>query len=216
MQIYVWGVDSAVNVTEELFQCVLQNFGYPGFWGRYLVRVQGLSEGLAKPEISFIHNKGIKLLPIYNSIQEAKGYYRGRAAANNAAFYAQNLSIPKGIPIFADIEPHFQIDDEWIQGWTDEIILSGYKSGIYNFPVTGGFNTAFCNAVKENKQIKTLNILWSAEPELEPSGLLDAPDYKPAGPVCGGNVWAWQYSRKVTSCPIDTNLAGSELVNILW
>ncbi len=215
MQSYEWGVDSAEIVTEELFQCVLQNFGYPGFWGRYLVRVQGVSEGLTQLEISFMRSKGIKLLPIYNSIREAKGYYRGRAAGNNAVLYAQNLNIPKGMPIFADIEPFFQIDDEWIQGWTEEMVLGEYKSGIYNFPETGGFNKAFCDAVKENKQIKALNILWSAEPELEPSGPLNPPEYRPLGPDCGGNVWAWQYSRKVTSCPIDTNLASSELVNIL-
>jgi len=188
MFLYEWGVDSAENVTEDLFQCVFQNFGYPGFWGRYLVRVQGISEGLTQPEISFIHSKGIKLLPIYNSIQEGKGYYLGRSAANNAALYAQKFEIPKGTPIFADIEPFFQINNEWIQGWTDEIILCGYKSGIYNYPATGSFNKAFCNAIKENKQIKALNILWSAEPELEPSGPENAPPYMPIAPDCGGNV----------------------------
>lgn len=216
MSIYEWGIDSAQNVTEELFQCVMRNFGYPRFWGRYLVRVPGISEGLTKQEITFIRNKGVKLLPIYNSFQAAQGYRQGRAAANNAVFHARELGIPKGIPLFANVERFFQIDGEWIQGWTEALVISGYKSGIYNDPVVGGFHKAFCNAVRENEKIKRLTILWSAQPELEPSGPQNPPNYNPYAPGCGGNVWAWQYSRKVTQCPIDTDLANSSLVNILW
>lgn len=215
MAAYEWGVDSAEDVTEDLFQCVVRNFGYPRFWGRYLVRVPGVSEGLTVQEISFIQSKGIKLLPVYNSFQEAKGYGQGRAAADDAAFHAEKLGIPKGIPLFANVERFFQADDEWIQGWTEAISASGYKSGMYHDPVAGGFNEAFCNAAKENKMIKILNILWSAQPETEPSGPQNAPIYNPKVPVCGGNVWVWQYSRKITQCPIDFNLACSSLVNIL-
>jgi len=216
LSVYVWGIDSAENVTEDLFQCVIGNFGFPRFWGRYLVRVPGISEGLTLEEISFIRRKGVKLLPIYNSFQTAKGYEQGRKAANNAAFHARELGIPNGIPLFANVEQFFDIDDEWIQGWTEAIVTSGYRSGIYNDPVTGAFNQAFCNAVKENDSVKVLNILWSAQPELESSGPQNPPNYNPKGPDCGGNVWVWQYSRNVTQCPIDTNLAYSSFANILW
>lgn len=214
--IYEWGIDSAENVTEDLFQCVINNFGYPRFWGRYLIRVPDVSEGLTEQEISFIQSKGIKILPIYNSFREAKGYGHGKATADNAIFNALNLGIPKRIPLFADVEPFFQIDAEWIQGWTETMVTSGYKSGIYNDPVTGDFNKAFCNAVKENEMIKIQNLLWSAQPESEPSGPQNPPRYEPTAPDCGGNVWAWQYSRNADLCPIDTNLANSNLVNILW
>lgn len=213
---YQWGVDSAQNVTEDLFQCVLSNFGYPVFWGRYLVRVPNISEGLTEEEISFIHSKGVKLLPIYNAFQEARGYMQGQAAAATAAFYAHMLGIPEGTPLFADVESDFQVDKDWIQGWTEGMAVSGYKSGIYNDPSTGGFNRAFCNAVKENEEIKTLNILWSATPVLEPSGPGNPPFYRPHAPACGGNVCLWQYSRDTPACPIDTNLAPSSFVNMLW
>ena len=216
MSVYEWGIDSAENVTEDLFQCVLRNFGYPRFWGRYLVRVPRISEGLTIDEISFIQSKGIKLLPIYNSFQTARGYVQGRAAANDAIFHAQELGIPQGIPLFANVEQFFDIDGEWIQGWTEAIVTNGYKSGIYNDPVIGGFNQAFCDAAKDNVNIKMLSILWSAEPELEPGGHRNPPNFNPKAPYCGGNVWIWQYSRQVTQCPIDTNLAYSSLVDILW
>jgi len=214
--IFEWGVDSAENVTEDLFQCIISNFGYPRFWGRYLVRVPNVSEGLTEQEISFIHSKGIKILPIYNELQETTGYRQGISDANNAVSHAHRLGIPRGVPLFADIEQYFSIDNEWIQGWTEAITSSGYKSGIYNDPVSGDFNEAFCNAVKENKKIKTLNILWSAQPELNLSNPRNRPYYTPKAPNCGGNVWAWQYSRDVGLCPIDTNLAINSLVSILW
>lgn len=216
MSVYEWGIDSAEHVTEDLFQCVMRHFGYPKFWGRYLVRVPAVSEGLTEQEITFIRSKGIKLLPIYNSFQSAIGYAQGRAAANNAVFRAEELGAPKGIPIFANVEQFFNIDDEWIQGWTEAIITGGYRSGIYNDPVTGSFNRAFCDAVNENESVKRLNILWSAQPVQEPSGPQNPPIYHPNTPDCGGNVWVWQYSRDITQCPIDTNLASDRLVNILW
>lgn len=216
MPVYEWGVDSAQNVTEDLFQCVISNLGYPIFWGRYLVRVSGISEGLTKKEILLIQSEGVKLLPIYNAFQKAEGYIQGRAAADHAIFHARKLGIPEGVPLFANLEKFFRIDKEWIRGWSEGMVIGGYKSGFYNDPVIGGFNEAFCNAVKENEAIRKLTILWSAQPELEPGGPRDAPRYNPKTPACGGNVWVWQYSRRVTQCPVDSNLADSRLVNMLW
>ena len=186
------------------------------FWGRYLVRVPAVSEGLTKQEISFIHGRGIKILPVYNAFREAKGYRQGVDAARDAVYYAGILGIPGSSPLFANIENFFQVDGEWIQGWTEEMLASGYYSGIYNDPVTGGFNGAFCNAARKNQEILIHNILWSAQPETEPGGPGNQPDYKPSAPDCGGNVWVWQYSRKTTRCPIDFNLAVSGLAALLW
>lgn len=155
-------------------------------------------------------------MPIYNDFREAIGYQQGISDANNAVFHAQRLGVPKGVPLFADIEYFFLVDDKWIQGWTETITASGYKSGIYNDPVSGDFNNAFCNAVKENEKIKTLNILWSAQPEVNIIAPGNRPYYTPKAPDCGGNVWIWQYSRDVDFCPIDTNLAVNSLINILW
>lgn len=63
---YVWGVDSATRATEDLYNCVLNNFGKPEFWGRYLTTVEGASEGLTREEVELLHNSGTKVLPIYN------------------------------------------------------------------------------------------------------------------------------------------------------
>jgi len=92
---YIWGVDSAATVTEELYTFVRNKFGNPKFWGRYLSEVPKLSEGLTKGEISFIRNKGIKLLPIYSVYREATGYLNGQTAARNAVFHSRRLGIPE-------------------------------------------------------------------------------------------------------------------------
>ncbi|WP_407936253.1 glycoside hydrolase family 25 domain-containing protein [Litchfieldia alkalitelluris] len=54
---YVWGVDSAAAVTENLFSCVKTNYGTPKYWGRYLKGVPNVSDGLTREEISFLHGK---------------------------------------------------------------------------------------------------------------------------------------------------------------
>jgi hypothetical protein len=216
MEAYEWGVDSAQHVTEDLFQCVALTFGYPVFWGRYLVRVPRVSEGLTKQEISLIHSKGVRILPIYNDFREARGYLQGAAAANDAVYHAGRLGIPKGILLFANIEKFFPVDAEWIQGWTEGIHASGYYSGIYHDPVTGGFQEAFCNGAKENERVITYTVLWSAQPETEPSGPWNLPSFQPQSPDCGGNVWLWQYSRRITRCPVDFNLAIRGVTNMLW
>jgi hypothetical protein len=57
---YVWGVDSASPVNNQLYQCVLTNLGKPRFWGRYLSTVPRAADGLTQEEISFLHRQNIK------------------------------------------------------------------------------------------------------------------------------------------------------------
>lgn len=213
---YIWGVDSSINVTNELYQCVLQNYGLPSFWGRYLTRVPNASEGLTKEEISFIKSKGIKIVPIYNNFRRAIGIGPGRTAAANAIFHAKRLGAPKGTVIFANIEKFFEVDAEWIIAWVEKIYLSGYRTGFYHYPVTGHFNKAFCEAVQINEKVKNQSVLWSAEPELGATTEKKAPNFLPTAPVCKKDVWIWQYGRDAKQCAIDTNLADQRIFSYLW
>ncbi|MDD2218344.1 MAG: DUF1906 domain-containing protein [Eubacteriales bacterium] len=216
MPTYDWGIDSARIATEELLTCVIDNFGHPKFWGRYLLTIPNISQGLTAQEIAFIRSNDIKILPIYNRIFDAMTYSVGVANAIDAISSAQRLGIPRDVPLFADIEPFFSVDSEWVEGWTETISSSGYRSGIYNSPLIGDFSNAFCEAAERNETVRTFNILWSAQPVADPSGPENPPEYKPASVECGGNVLAWQYSRDLAECPIDTNLADSTLTEMLW
>ncbi|WP_177167275.1 hypothetical protein [Salinibacillus kushneri] len=62
---YLWGVDSSTNVTQDLYNCVLNNYGKPEYWGRYLTTVPNAAEGLTQEEIGLLHNSGTKVPTIH-------------------------------------------------------------------------------------------------------------------------------------------------------
>ena len=212
----VWGVDSAAKVTENLFTCVKNGLGYPKYWGRYLSDVPNVSDGLTKSEITFLRNRGVKVIPIYNNFREATGYARGRATAVNTLFHARRLGIPPNTVLFANIEDFFQVDEAWIRGWVEAMYPSGYRPGIYHDPVKGEFSAAYCEAAKNNNLVAGQTILWSSMPRPGTSKEQRAPSFKPAAPKCKANVWLWQYGRDSSICPVDTNLADRRLLDYLY
>ncbi|AEI39332.1 glycoside hydrolase domain-containing protein [Paenibacillus mucilaginosus] len=216
MATYVWGVDSASPVDEKLLSCVTEQFGKPRFWGRYLTTIQGVASGLSKGEISLLHRQGIRILPIYNEFRAATGYENGKKTAQEAAQQARRLGIPRGTFLFSNVERFFAVDTLWILGWVNTIRTTGYKSGIYHDPVQGGFSAAFCEAVRRDYRVTSETALWSAEPQRPASGPDAPPIYAPKKPHCSANVWAWQYSRDVQGCPVDTNLMDTRLFGQLF
>ncbi|MFC4320382.1 glycoside hydrolase domain-containing protein [Litchfieldia salsa] len=213
---YLWGVDSVATVTEEFYSCVKSNYGTPKYWGRYLTEVPNVSEGLTRKEITFIHNKGMKVLPIYNVLTEAIGYANGQLSARNAVYNARRLGIPDHIALFADIEGFLNVDEAWIRGWVESLYPTGYRPGIYHDPVEGDFARSYCEAVSKNKQIAIQSILWCTDPHLGVSKEKNAPKYKPTSPKCKSNVWVWQYGRDAPDCPVDTNLIDQRGFNYLY
>ncbi|UJW58650.1 glycoside hydrolase domain-containing protein [Salipaludibacillus agaradhaerens] len=211
-----WGVDSATDVDQALYACVVANFGQPDFWGRYLTTVPNVNEGLTREEIAFLQGVGIKLMPIYNDFSEALGYTQGRVAARNAIFHAQRLGITGDIFIFANLENFFNIDADWLIGWADAFVDSSFRPGYYNDPIEGDFNEAFCEAQEQSENVRFQTVLWSAEPEPGVTTKANTPVYNPEAPECGGNVWAWQYGRDAAACPIDTVLMEERLFNSLF
>lgn len=216
MVTYHWGVDSSQAVTKSLYDCVLNNFGKPTFWGRYLTRVEGASEGLTREEIQLLHNSGTKVLPIYNDFRRAVGENQGRVVAMTAVYHANRLGIRKGTPIFANIEKFFEVDSNWINGYVNYLYNTDYKPGFYHDPTEGNFAQAFCQASSNNPRVANQSVLWSAQPEPGVTKLKDAPNFNPTTVPCKANVWAWQYGRNSDVCPIDTNLVDSRLFEMLY
>lgn len=210
-----WGVDSAQIADEKLLACVRKEYGSPDFWGRYLTTVQGASEGLTTTEIRFLKNNGIKVMPIYNNFRRAVGRQDGVVAARNAIYNARRLGIIKGTVLFANVERFFEVDANWIIGWAETMLPSGYRPGFYYDPVTGGFNNAYCRAANTSVIVKNQSILWSAEPEPGVSPKRNAPRFNPRKPNCFATVWGWQYGRNSKTCPIDTVLVDEKLYNLM-
>lgn len=213
---YQWGVDSAAKVTKDLYNCVLHNFGRPQVWGRYLTTVPNAAEGLTLDEVELLHASGTKVLPIYNNFRAAVGYDNGVLVARNTIFQARRLGIPKDTVLFANVERFFDVDDDWIRGYVNTFIPSGYRAGIYHDPIEGLFNQAYCQAVQNDNKVSRQLILWSAEPDPGATKRREAPNFNPNKPNCSANVWGWQYGRDALECPIDTNLFDNRLYRLLW
>ncbi|WP_017470443.1 glycoside hydrolase domain-containing protein [Amphibacillus jilinensis] len=213
---YIWGVDSANEATKDLYDCVLTQFGKPEYWGRYLTRVEGASEGITTEEVQLLHNSNTKIMPIYNDFLEAIGERQGLIVAQNAIFHARRLGIPKGKILVANIENFFNIDAAFISGFVEAMYISDYKPGLYHDPDQGQFDRAYCEAVELNDRVAEQTVLWSAEPEYGVTGRRDAPPFQPSEPNCRSNVWGWQYGRDAEACPIDTNLIDQRFYNMLW
>lgn len=214
--VYIWGVDSVAAVNDKLYKCVQQNFGHPKFWGRYLTTIPNVNEGLSRDEIVFLHQKGIRIMPVYNAFREAKGYREGRVAARNASFHAGRFKFPKGTFLFAKVEKFFEVDEGWIRGWVDGMSPTGYKPGFYHDPRTGSFSKAYCEAVANNNNVAIQSVLWSAENEHGITKESNAPMFRPLKVPCKANLWGWQYGRDSTPCGINTNLIDRRLYEGLW
>jgi hypothetical protein len=220
-----WGVDSASKVTEDFYQCVVKNFGKPAFWGRYLKAIPGISDELTKEEVSFLHEKGVKILPIHSAFEkeETSTYKQGAEIANEAISYAERVGVPKGKIIFGDIEVYYPVKAAWISGFVNTVYAAGYQVGIYHDPIGGAFKFAYCEAAQQDKIVREQTVLWGNQPQLGIRGKDQLRCFLPARPPCecfGSSfrpkVWAWQYGIDSKICPIDTNLINRQLFKMLW
>ncbi|HEU5141422.1 MAG TPA: glycoside hydrolase domain-containing protein, partial [Bacillales bacterium] len=206
--------DTASRVTESFYQCVEKNYGKPDVWGRYMETTGDISFGLTKEEISLIHKKGGKIMLLYNHLDSATGFEDGKAEAETAISYAKDLGVPDGTALFADIEPVFPVDADFIRGWIKKMSSSPYKAGFYgDFSEGSNLRKAYDSA---KEKIENKPILWSFQPRIGITSKANAPnDFDPAAPKSAKTL-AWQYGIGGEKCNIDTNLAVSEILKYLW
>lgn len=208
-----WGVDSATYTDEEFLGCVVDNFGEPVVWGRYLGEKEGVSEGLDTAEVQLLHDNDIQILVIYNHVEDARGYDNGVNHAEEAIAMAEELEIPEGVAIFVDIEPDYPVDAVFMEGWYQTMVDSNYEPGVY-----GVFDeeSELLNAYNSMEQEVLENtIVWTAYPQEEVTTKENAPDYNPQGPE-NARVYGWQYAIDSETCNIDTNLFEGNMLEYLW
>lgn len=212
----VWGVDSASVTTEEVYVCVNDQFGKPEIWGRYLGSKEGVSRGITKKEVQYLHDREIKILPIYNHFTKAEGHDRGVELAQHAVSLAQEIGLPEDKAIFADIEPDYPVDASFIQGWYDGLKDTAYQPGIYGvFAEDQALFEIYNQVLKDNEELGKEMIIWSAHPQLEITTKDNAPKYEPIAPK-NSLLLGWQYGIDAKECHIDTNLFKAEIIEYLW
>jgi peptidoglycan hydrolase-like protein with peptidoglycan-binding domain len=203
----LWGVDTTSFVTSAFLSEVGNNFGTPQFVGRY-IDARSFSPMTAS-EASFIHSRGIRILPILSDFGGDTSRTTGVSRANDALSKAQALGIPKGTILIVDLENGSAVDAGYIEGWYDTITAAGYIAGYYENPLPGSseFNGAFCAAIGGDAAVARA-ILYADEPSPGRTPASSAPSFGPTGLLCngqdlGGLTRIWQYG-----------LQGSGAVNI--
>ncbi|MUV38894.1 hypothetical protein JNUCC1_02766 [Lentibacillus sp. JNUCC-1] len=209
----LWGVDSATQADQDMYQCVNSNYGTPAVWGRYLGDIENVSDALTKDEAAFLHEKDVQILVIYNLIEDATGYENGAAHAESAIDAANELDIPEGVALFADIEPIFPVDTAFLESWYDTLKNSAYEPGVYGVFDEGSDILSSYNEMEPSRQQDT--VVWTAFPQQDITTKENAPDYAAQGPD-QAKVYGWQYAIDGETCTIDTNLFKPEMRRYLW
>ncbi len=213
---YVWGVDSASIVEEDFYACIRDNFGEPAAFGRYLGTKEGVSFGLSSEEVAFLHERDIKIIPIYNHFTDARGYENAVAEAEVAIAYAQEIGIPEGVYIYADIEPSYPVDSAFLLGWYETIKASSYNVGYYGIFAPGeNLSAAYEEFLTNIEDPSGISIWHSSSPYIGVTSKQNAPEFQPEVPEFVP-VQIWQYGIDAETCNIDTNLIQSSLLDSLW
>ena len=202
---FLWGVDTINAVNQPCnypaatcYQAVLQAFGLPDFFGRYIGT--GAFD-MTHSEVSYAHSVGLAIMPIYSDFLQGTttGSTNGVNYANDAANAARNLGIPSGVVIYIDIEPGAAIDSAFIQAWVDTAAQRGYQGGFYENP-GGNFGGAYCSAGR-NAQLD------SFEPSGGGTSRNASPSFSPFRPGCANQTNVWQYAINIGSPNIDDDEA---------
>jgi hypothetical protein len=224
-----WGVDSATGANsivgnQTLFDFVTQQCGQPpGFWGRYI----GGLYPLTAAEAQFLHNKGCRILIIYNGAQNTVSSVQGAFPAgvndaNKAITAAQALGVPSGVWIYADVEASWKPTSGWFQGWSDTMFNSefGGAGGVYGNPHrtnAANFNIPYCDAFNNDANMQgTAAYVFSSEPEPGCSTASGAPAFAPDMPPCNPNTVIWQYAEDCLDGRVDEDLATDAGLASMW
>lgn len=193
-----WGVDTAAKADFELpdkngrrmklFDIITQELGMPEFWGRYIFSSSSKGvAGLTKSEANFIFERSggrcrILLIDNIAGVRFSQGKEVGKADALGALRQCGKggLDVPGGVVIYADIEPEFQCNSGWFQGWWEVMQQAGRaRGGLYVEPGQFGFSRPYRAALLATADIftkainplifppdpsNTARLLWSQRP----------------------------------------------------
>ena len=177
---------------------------------------ENTSVGLTHDEIDYLHANNIKILLIYNQFIDATGYENGKKEAVHAISLAQELNVPVGKAIFAEIQPFYPVDDKFLDGWFEVLNHSPYTPAIYGTFTPGHeLDKMYRRLANRNEDFKNNTILWTAYPQQGTTTKSEAPHYNPTTPD-GAIGLGWQYGIDGESCKIDTNLFIENIIDYVW
>lgn len=212
-----FGVDSCDPVDQTFLNSVVDEYGWPIFWGRYLSNIPACPNGAPTAnEVSFLHGgnqqgRYIYILLIQNNIAENEpSYSQGISAAFNTQGALSLLGVPSGKVAFADIED-WAMTSDWIRGWCDGMAQSQWGYGLYCTP--SAVQSNFCQAMLIDNNVANC-VIYSNEPQT--GSCAAGADWNPDNICCPSvcmETKVWQYH---ISCPDNVDLNETIDLSLMW
>ena len=142
----IFGANSSMPATAKLtngytlFDWVMRKNCFPAFWGRNL----GGENQITAEEIEFLREKDCKIALVLKDLTEAEvseggGFNHGIMAVRAA----KELLVPQnsGIALFAEFQPEWSVNHNWMLGFARALNINGYVPGfIGNTDSSKNFN----------------------------------------------------------------------------
>jgi hypothetical protein len=216
-----WGVDTSGNVTQGLIDDATGRIQKPAFWGRYLTGYP-----VTAGEIVLLKQQQIRLLPIYQGTTahpnllsgDVSGQQGAKDAVEAIGIARDTHGIPtnKGIAIYADIEPEYDVSHYWLSAWIRELTAVGYIGGIYCGSNQPGIIAGMSRLIGVDP---TKVIIWSCMPhDTTKTTKADVPvAFGTPGFSVGGVVFPvemWQYCLDYGD--YDFNVCSDRAFDAMW
>lgn len=201
----LFGVHSTAAANEtlqnnlDMFEWVKRNKIYPNFWGRNLVG----DNHLTKKEIEFVHDKGIKIAPIYHSDDPKKTEEQGRLLAKKIDVVATELRIPSETAIFLELEGE-QVTTAFMKGYAEGLMLEGFTPGFKaNTDSKYPFDREFSRGMQTEKETFKKCLVWAVAPilseyeKMTTTHLIHPDNWIPFAPsgISRNEIAVWQYGK---------------------
>lgn len=209
-----FGVDSEIEANDilqnniEQFEWVVRNKVYPCFYGRNIIG----ENHLTKNEIAFLHSKGCKIAPIYNSSEAKKTEEDGANIAEKIDVIATELRIPTGTAIFLKISENEEVTTTFLKSFAASLLIAGYTPAFMaNTDAKYSFDREFSRGMQTDKNIFSNCLIWALSPSVKEYDNITTthlihPDnwmpYAPSG-ITRNEIAIWQYGKNCH--PIEDN-----------
>lgn len=192
----------------DLFEWVKRNKIYPNFWGR---NMNG-ENSLTKKEVEFLHDKGIKIAPIYRSDDAKKTEEQGKLLAKKVGVIAMELQIPAGTGVFLEIAEKENAATKFMKGFAEGLMAEGFTPGFKaNTDSKYSFDREFSRGMQTDKEVFNKCLVWAVAPVLSEYEKMTTthsihPDnwipFAPSG-LSRKEIAVWQYGKDCH--PIENN-----------
>lgn len=202
----LFGVDSNIQANDLLqnnideFEWVVRNKIYPNFYGRY---ISG-ENCLTKDEIKYLHIKGCKIAPMYNTASVKETEEQGKIVAKRIDVITSELGIPEGTAIFLELDEKENVTRDFMLGFAKMMIAEGFIPAFKaNTDAKYSFDREYSRGMQTDKDVFDKCLIWAVSPSLPEyervttTHLIHPDHWIPHAPsgIKRKDIAVWQYGK---------------------